>query len=131
MPQKTTKTQTTNPSHPMEALLLKGTLSNIHKGNETEARILSLSRKNVLFDIGAKAYAVLGEKELKEISDKIAECNAIIQYYRINFDGSQAQFNKWSQAKKDWVKLDKKFADKKRQYFKLKKPDLSINSLSK
>jgi ribosomal protein S1 len=67
--QKKTKQQTLTPNeHPMEALLHKGTLSNIHKGNEAEATILSLSRKNVLFDIGAKAYAVLGEKELKEIT---------------------------------------------------------------
>ena len=67
MPNK--KTQT-NPAsgHPMEALLQKGTLSNIKKGKDMDAAILSLSRKNVLFDIGAKAHAVLGEKELKEIS---------------------------------------------------------------
>ncbi len=68
MPKKTQTAQTTNQAHPMEALLQKGTLSNIHKGAEMEAKILSLSRKNVLFDIGAKAFALLGEKELKEIT---------------------------------------------------------------
>lgn len=40
----------------------------IKKGQELSAKIISLSRKNVLFDVGAKAYAVLGDKELKEIS---------------------------------------------------------------
>lgn len=67
MPTKTTQTNT-NQSHPMEMLLQKSTLSNIQKGNEMDAKILSLSRKNVLFDIGAKAHAVLGERELKEIT---------------------------------------------------------------
>lgn len=69
MPKKNTKTETnTNQNHPMELLLQKSSLSNIQKGNEMDAKILSLSRKNVLFDIGAKAQAVLGEKELKEIT---------------------------------------------------------------
>ncbi len=57
--------QTTNP---MEALLQKSTLSRIKKGSEIDATIVTLSRKNVLFDIGAKAYAVLGDQELREIS---------------------------------------------------------------
>ncbi len=52
----------------MEALLESGTLSNIHKGADMDAKILNLSKKNVLFDVGAKAYAVLGERELKEIT---------------------------------------------------------------
>ncbi len=69
MPTKITKSeQTTNQIHPMEMLLQKSSLSNIQKGNEMDAKILSLSRKNVLFDIGAKAHAVLGERELKEIT---------------------------------------------------------------
>ncbi len=68
---KTKKTNSTpNPTtaHPMELLLQKGTISNIQNGKEMDAQILSLSRKNVLFDVGAKAHAVLGEKELKEIT---------------------------------------------------------------
>ncbi len=68
MPKNTTQTQSDNPVNPMEALLQAGTLSNIHKGADMDARILNLSRKNVLFDVGAKAYAVLGERELKEIT---------------------------------------------------------------
>lgn len=66
---KTKKTNPTQPTaHPMELLLQKGTISNIQNGKEMDAQILSLSRKNVLFDVGAKAHAVLGEKELKEIT---------------------------------------------------------------
>lgn len=68
MPKKILQTQSDNSAHPMEALLQAGTLSNIHKGADMDARILNLSRKNVLFDVGAKAYAVLGERELKEIT---------------------------------------------------------------
>ncbi len=62
------KTLSTGDIHPMESLLQKNTVSNIKKGAEIDAKILTLSRKNVFFDIGAKAYAVLGEKELKEIT---------------------------------------------------------------
>lgn len=64
------KTQTTTGKevHPMEALLQNQAVSNIQKGKEMDARILTLSKKNVLFDVGAKAHAVLGEKELKEIT---------------------------------------------------------------
>ena len=67
---KQTNKQTKNKegAHPMEALLAKSGISNIKKGNELDAKILSMSRKNILFDIGAKAQAVLGEKELKEIT---------------------------------------------------------------
>lgn len=56
------------PMHPMEALLKKKNISNIKKGAEIEAKILTFSKNSVLFDVGAKAQAVLGEKELKEIS---------------------------------------------------------------
>ena len=58
----------TNTSHPMEMLLQKNTISNIHTGAIIDAKILSLTKKNILFDVGAKAYAVLGERELKEIA---------------------------------------------------------------
>lgn len=59
----------TNPtSHPMEALLKKSKPSKITKGQELQATIVSLSKKGVLFDIGAKAHAVLGDLEVKEIS---------------------------------------------------------------
>lgn len=70
---KTKKTHTTvaqpkTELNPMEALLQKSSLTHIRKGEEIEATIVSLSKKATLFDIGAKAQAVLGEKELKEIS---------------------------------------------------------------
>jgi len=74
MPKKT-KTQSTKEKevalpgvNPMEALLQKTKSLKFKKGDEIEATIISISKKGTLFDIGAKAYAVLGEKELKEIS---------------------------------------------------------------
>lgn len=62
------KQKKTSQTNPMEALLQKTTLTKIKKGSDIEAKIVSLSRKNVLFDIGAKAYALLGDQELREIS---------------------------------------------------------------
>lgn len=55
-------------TNPMEALLGKSTPPQLRKDTEIEARIVSLSKKGVTFDIGAKAYAVLGALETKEIS---------------------------------------------------------------
>ncbi len=52
----------------MEELLKDTQPAIIKKGQEIPATIIALSRKNVLFDVGAKAYAVLGERELKEIA---------------------------------------------------------------
>jgi hypothetical protein len=52
----------------MAALLSKNTPKKIKKNDEVEAEIISLSKKRILFDIGAKAPAVLGDKELGEIS---------------------------------------------------------------
>jgi len=65
-----TKTSKTNAGNvnPMELLLQKASLSQFRKGDFVQGKIVSLSRSNVLFDIGAKAYAVLGNKELKEIA---------------------------------------------------------------
>lgn len=54
--------------HIMEMLLEKTTPQKIKKNQEIEAKIIALSKKSILFDIGAKAYAVLGERELKDIS---------------------------------------------------------------
>lgn len=74
MPKKT-KNQSTKDkqvvhenANPMEALLQKTKGVKLKKGAEIEATIVSMSKKGALFDIGAKAYAVLGDKELKEIS---------------------------------------------------------------
>ena len=52
----------------MEALLHKSKPTQIKKNQEIDAKIVSLSKKGGLFDIGAKAYAVLGALEVKEIS---------------------------------------------------------------
>lgn len=61
------KKQIGTPVHPMESLLKKNQLPRINKGKEIKGVIVSLSRNKILFDIGAKTYAVLGNKELKEI----------------------------------------------------------------
>lgn len=55
-------------SHPMEELLKKQKVKLIKKGEEIEAKIISLSKKGILFDIGAKAPAVLGELEVAQIT---------------------------------------------------------------
>ncbi|OGK35261.1 hypothetical protein A3F58_01365 [Candidatus Roizmanbacteria bacterium RIFCSPHIGHO2_12_FULL_37_9b] len=60
--------RTKTPTHPMEALLKSHKPTKISKGQELDASIVSLSKKGILFDIGAKAYAVLGDLEVKEIS---------------------------------------------------------------
>lgn len=52
----------------MEELLKKQKVKLIKKGQEIEAKIISLSKKGVLFDIGAKAPAVLGELEVSQIT---------------------------------------------------------------
>ncbi len=52
----------------MEALLQKAVIPRIKKGEEIDAKIVAISKKGILFDIGAKANAVLGDKEIKEIS---------------------------------------------------------------
>ncbi len=52
----------------MEALLKKQRPALIKKGKEVDAKIVALSKKGVTFDVGGKAYAVLGELEVKEIS---------------------------------------------------------------
>lgn len=68
---KKTTTKSTAPvvtANPMELLLQKKQTVKLKKGAEIEATIISLSKKSTLFDIGAKAYAVLGDKELKEIA---------------------------------------------------------------
>ncbi len=51
----------------MEDLLKNSPLTTPKKGTEIDAKIVSVSRRNVLFDIGWKSLAVLGEKELQEL----------------------------------------------------------------
>ncbi len=66
MVKKTIKKDPT--TNPMEALLGRSAPPQLRKDAEIEAKIVSLSKKGVTFDIGAKAYAVWGALETKEIS---------------------------------------------------------------
>src|SRR3989338_8312610 len=61
-------TKTKKSTHPMDVLLKTNSPPKISKSQELAATIISLSKKGVLFDIGAKAHAVLGDLEVKEIS---------------------------------------------------------------
>ena len=61
--------------HPMEALLKKQEIKRIKRGEEIEATILSISKNGTTFDIGAKANAVLGEREIKEILNYLPYLN--------------------------------------------------------
>jgi ribosomal protein S1 len=67
---KTTETQTTAQTgmNLMESLLKGVQPVSLKKGQEIDAHIVNLSRKAVTFDIATKAFAVLGDRELKEIS---------------------------------------------------------------
>jgi small subunit ribosomal protein S1 len=60
------KIQSTN--HPMEELLKKSNSTSTKKGEYTQAKIVSLQRKKVTFDIGSKSFAVLGDQEIKELA---------------------------------------------------------------
>ena len=67
MPKK--KEEKTKPTtNIMEALLKKQKPIFLKKGEEIEAKIVSLSKKGIIFDVGAKAHALLGELEIKEVS---------------------------------------------------------------
>lgn len=52
----------------MEDLLKNISLSPPKKGDEVMARMVSISKRQILFDIGWKSYAVLGQLETKELS---------------------------------------------------------------
>lgn len=55
--------------NPMEKLLKKQKIAPPKKGQEIEAKIISLSKKHIFFDIGWRSYAVLGDLEVKEITN--------------------------------------------------------------
>ncbi|MBI1863337.1 hypothetical protein HYS00_04445, partial [Candidatus Microgenomates bacterium] len=55
-------------ANPMEALLQKQTIAKITKGTISDAQIVSISKKGIVFNIGSKANAVLGEREVREVS---------------------------------------------------------------
>ena len=67
-PKKTKTPKSTMSAHPMDILLQKQKIPYIKKGAEADAKIVLISKKGILFDIGAKANAVLGDREVKEIS---------------------------------------------------------------
>jgi len=67
-PKKTKTPKSTMSVHPMDILLQKQKIPYIKKGAEADAKIVLISKKGILFDIGAKANAVLGDREVKEIS---------------------------------------------------------------
>lgn len=52
----------------MDRLLSTQTMPVLRKGEEVETKIISMSKKGVMFDLGSKAYAVLGDREVREIS---------------------------------------------------------------
>lgn len=56
----------------MAVLLKKQRLTPPKKGKEIEAKIVSISKKHILFDIGWKSYAVLGALETKQIGNYIS-----------------------------------------------------------
>ncbi len=52
----------------MEQLLASRSIQPVRQGEERDTKIIKLSRKGVTFDLGAKAYAVLGDREVKELA---------------------------------------------------------------
>lgn len=66
-----TKKKTKNPAKTlnlMDSLLQQGSVSTVKKNQELDAMIVALSKKGVTFNVGGKAHAVLGDREVKEIS---------------------------------------------------------------
>lgn len=55
-------------TNPMEGLLKKHAPALIKKGQEIEAKIVTLSKKGITFDISGKAHAALGELEVGQLS---------------------------------------------------------------
>ncbi|KXK08016.1 MAG: 30S ribosomal protein S1 [Microgenomates bacterium OLB22] len=62
----TKKVKTSTP-RTMEDLLHASHITPPRKGTECEATIVQISRRGILFDIGWKSYAVLGDLEIQEI----------------------------------------------------------------
>ncbi len=52
----------------MAELLKNQKLPMVKKGQEIDGKIITINKKNIIFDIGAKTYAYLGDLELKEVS---------------------------------------------------------------
>ena len=62
------KTTQTNSNHIMDQLLGSQQMMPVKKGDEVDTKITQSSKRGIMFDLGAKAYAVLGDKEVKELS---------------------------------------------------------------
>lgn len=56
-------------AHSMAELLKTKAFKPPKKGSEIEAKIISLSKKHIFFDIGWRSYAVLGAAEIKELAN--------------------------------------------------------------
>lgn len=54
--------------HPLSGLLTKTKIKSLKKGEEIEAKIVSISKKTVVFDIGGKSKAILGREETLKFS---------------------------------------------------------------
>lgn len=67
MPAKTT-VSSDQQTNIMEQLLSKHAVQPVRQGEERDTKIIKLSRKGVMFDLGAKAYAVLGDREVKQLA---------------------------------------------------------------
>ncbi|HLL60391.1 MAG TPA: S1 RNA-binding domain-containing protein [Candidatus Nitrosocosmicus sp.] len=65
-PQKDTTHKTTGLT--MEDLMKKQSMKPPKKGQEIQAKIVTLGKRQIIFDIGWKSYAVLGELETRELS---------------------------------------------------------------
>jgi ribosomal protein S1 len=52
----------------MDRLLGIKQMAPVRRGDEVDTTITTISRKGIMFDLGAKALAVLGDREVKEIS---------------------------------------------------------------
>ena len=65
---KTKTTQSKTTSNLMDQLLQTSQVAAIKKGKEINAKIISFSKKGIIFDIGGKSQALLGTREVKELS---------------------------------------------------------------
>jgi ribosomal protein S1 len=59
----------------MDRLLGTQQMPVLRKGEEVETKIITISKKGVMFDLGSKAYAVLGDREVREISTYLPYLN--------------------------------------------------------
>ena len=58
----------TSTTSSMDELLKKHIVHTPRKGEEVEAKIVSITKKQLVFDIGWKSYAVLGQLESQDLA---------------------------------------------------------------